>query len=201
MNAIVRASLLACLGVGMAGCAILPMAGVATQAAQGLVALTLGPLADMQERSEGDHCLASANKGISVTESLEIAIPNDEGVVTVFESASWRPEFSRDGYPQVERSRTLIEGTLFLSERAVLLLPLPGTTSVRIPYELVQNVQVRRSDDTGVPRYMIVKSCYGRFDIVMFLQRQPDALDPETAMAATAQLKSRIAAFHTAAGN
>ena len=201
MNTIVRASLLAYLGVGMAGCAILPVAGLATQAAQGLVALTLGPLADMQERSEGDHCLASTNKGISVTESLEIAIPNDEGVVTVFESASWRPEFSRDGYPQVERSRTLTEGTLFLSERAALLLPLPGTTSVRIPYELVQSVEIRRSDGTGAPRYMIVKSCYGRFDIVMFLQRQPDALNPETTMAAAAQLKSRVAAFHTAADN
>ena len=201
MNTIVRAGLLAYLGVGTAGCAILPVAGLATQAAQGLVALTLGPLADMQERSEGDHCLASANKGISVTESLESAIPNDEGVVAVFESVSWRPEFARDGYPQVERSRTLTEGTLFLSERAALLLPLPGATSVRIPYELVQNVEIRRRDDTGAPRYMIVKSCYGRFDIVMFLQRQPDAVDPETTMAAAAQLRSRVAAFHTAADN
>jgi hypothetical protein len=197
----VRASLLACFGVGLAGCALVPAAGLTVQAAQGLVALTLGPLADMQERSEGDACLANTNKGISVSESLELAIPIDEGVVTVFESASWRPEFARDGYPHVERSRTLTEGTLFLSERAALLLPLPGATSVRIPYELVQNVEIRRSDGTGAPRYMIVKSCYGRFDIVMFLQREPNAPDPETAMAAATQLKSRVAALHTAAGN
>ena len=48
---------------------------------------------------------------------------------------------------------------------------------------------------------MIVKSCFGRFDIVMFLRRQPNDLDPETTTAAAAQLKSRVAAFHTAAAN
>ena len=112
---------------------------------QGLVALTLGPFVSLQERSEGDTCLAYTNKGISVTESLEVAIPNDEGVVAVFESVSWRPEFARDGYPQVERSRTPTEGTLAISERAALFLPPPGTTSVRIPYELVQSVEIRQA--------------------------------------------------------
>ena len=201
MNALVYPLLLACLCVGVAGCAILPAAalGAAATGAQGLVVLTLGPLVDMQERSEKDRCALYTNKGISVTESLESAIPNDEGVVTVFESASWRPEFALDGYPQVERSRTPTEGTLAISERAALLLPPRGTTSVRIPYELVQNVEVRRSDGTGEPRYMIVNSCFGRFDIVTFSRRQPNNVDPEATMAAAAQLKSRVAAFHTAA--
>ena len=116
-------------------------------------------------------------------------------------SATWRPEFSREGYPQVERSRTPTEGTLAISERAALLLPPPGTTSVRIPYELVQNVEVRRNDGTGGSRYMIVNSCFGRFDIVTFLPQQPDIPDPETTIAAATQLKSRIAAFRTAADN
>ena len=175
--------------------------GLAAQGAQGLVALTLGPLVNMQERSEKDRCMAYTNKGVAVTESLEAAIPIDEGAVSIFELASWRPEFSRDGYPQVERHRTPTEGTLAISERAALFLPPPGTTSIRIPYELVQNVEVHRNDGAGEPRYMIVNSCFGRFDIVTFLPQQPDIPDPETAMAAAAQLKARVAAFHTAADN
>ena len=203
MPTIVRPILLACACVGVTGCAILPAAGLslAAQGAQGVVALALGPLVNMQERAEKDRCVAYTNKGISVTESLEAAIPIDEGAVSIFELASWRPEFSRDGYPQVERFRTPTDGTLAISERAALLLPPPGTTSIRIPYELVQNVEVRRDDVTGKPRDMIVNSCFGRFDIVTFPPQQPDIPDPETAMAAAAQLKSRMAAFHTAADN
>ena len=201
MNAIVSPTLLACVFVGVTGCAILPAAGLATQAAQGLVALTLGPLVDLQERLEGDTCLAYTNKGVSVTESLEIAIPSDEGAVTVFESVSWRPEFARDGYPQVERSRTPTEGTLAISGRAALFLPPSGATSVRIPYELVQGVEIRQSDGAGAPRYMIVKSCFGRFDIVTFARPQPDDRDSETTMAAAKELKSRVAAFHPATRN
>ncbi len=203
MNSLLRTGLLAGLCIGVAGCAILPAAGIglAASGAQGLVALTLVPLANMQERSEQSHCLTYTNNGISVTESLETRIPSDEGVVTIFESASWRPEFAREGYPQVERSRTPTEGTLAISERSALLMPPPGSTSVRIPYELVQNVEVHRTDGTGEPRYMIVNSCFGRFDIVMFLRRHPDSLDPEATTAAAAQLKSRVAAFHTATNN
>jgi hypothetical protein len=179
----------------------LPAVGLnlAAQGAQGLVALTLGPLATMQERSEKDRCLLYTNKGISVTESLESAIQSDEGEVTIFESASWRPEFSLEGYPQVERSRTPTQGTLAISERSALFLPPPGTTSVRIPYELVQNVEVHGSDATDEPRFMIVNSCFGRFDIVTFLRWPPNNLNPEATTAAAAQLKSRVAAFHTAA--
>ncbi len=201
MNTLVRAILLACLCVGAAGCALLPVAGLVVQAGQGLVALTLGPLTDMQERSEGDTCLAYTNKGISVTESLEIALPRGEGTVTVIESVSWRPEFARDGYPQIERSRTPTEGSLAISERAALFLPPPGSTSVRIPYELVQNVEIRRTNVTGEPIYMIVKSCFGRFDIVTFLAQRPNDRDPEMTMAAATELKSRVAAFRTAAGH
>ena len=63
MNAILRPLLLACSCVGAAGCVILPAAGLglAAQGAQGLVALTLVPLANMQERSEKDRCVAYGN--------------------------------------------------------------------------------------------------------------------------------------------
>ena len=203
MNTNVRPALLACLCVSAAGCAILPVAalGVAAQGAQGVVALTLGPLVNMQDRSEKDRCVTYANRGISVTESLEVGIPNDEGAVTIFEAASWRPEFALDGYPRVERFRTPTEGTLAISERAALFLPRPGTTSVRIPYVLVQIVEVRPSEGAGEARYMIVNSCFGRFDIVTFPRRPPDNPGSEATVAAAAQLKSRVATFQVAAGD
>ena len=55
------------------------------------------------------------------------------------EPAFWRLDLPREVYPQVERSRTPPEGTLAVTERSVVFLPLPGATSVRIPYELVED--------------------------------------------------------------
>ena len=71
---------------------------------------------------------------------------------------------------------------------------------VRIPYELVQGIEVRRDSVNGEARAMIVKSCFGRFDIVSFWQRQPNEPDPDATTAAAAQLEARVAAFRTAAG-
>jgi hypothetical protein len=203
MHATLHSSLVAFLCGGLAGCAILPAIGLnlAAQGAAGLAVAGLGPLVAMEEGAEKDRCLASANKGISITESLEIAIPAGEGEVRSFEPAFWRTEFAREGYPQVERSRTPTEGTLAITERSVLFVPPPGTASVRIPFELVQDVEARAGASASGPRSVIVRSCSGRFDIVTFLQRQSDNPDPATATVAAAQLKSRVAAFHAAAGN
>jgi hypothetical protein len=55
---------------------------------------------------------------------------------------------------------------------------------------LVQDVEVRGNPLTGEPRSMIVKSCFGRFD-------KPD---PDATVAATDQLKARLAAFRAATG-
>jgi len=198
-----RSGLVALLcSTGMAGCAILPAVGLnlAAQGAQGLVALTLGPMVAMQERAQTDRCAVSKGRGISVGESLESAVPTDEGEVETFEPAYWRPEFASEGYPQAERSRTPTEGTLAISERSILLVPPLGATRVRIPYELVQDVEVRRAAVTGEPRSMIVKSCFGRFDIVTFGQRQANEPDPDATAAAAAQLKARLASFIAAAG-
>jgi hypothetical protein len=153
----------------------------------------------MQERSAKDRCLVFTAKGFSVTESLERATPTDEGEMRMFELAFWRPEFALDGYPQVEQSRTPTEGTLTITDRSVSFVPPPGTTSVRIPYQLVQDVEVRRNAVTGEPRSMIVKSCFGRFDIVTF--RQADDPDPGATTEAAVQLKARVAAFRNTADN
>ena len=200
MNRIERWAWLALGCAGLSGCALLPVAGLnlAAQGAQGLVALTLGPLADMQDRAQTDRCAALAGMGIAVTESLETMTPTGEGEVDTYAPAHWRPEYEREGYPQVERSRTPTEGTLAITDRSIRFAELPGTSSVRIPYELVQNVEVQRSTVTGEPRSMIVKSCFGRYDIVTF-HRPPDALDTEATIAAAARLNVRVAAFRTTA--
>jgi hypothetical protein len=180
---------------------MLPMAGLnlAAQGAQGLVALSLGPMSDMQERSAKDRCMMLTAKGSSVTESLERAAPTDEGEPRTFEPAFWRAEFTLEGYPQVEQSRTPTEGALVITERSVSFVPPLGTTSLRIPYELVQDVEVQTNAVTGKPGSMIVKSCFGRFDIVTF--PQGSNLDPGPTTEAAVQLKARVAAFRTAAAN
>jgi len=156
-------------------------------------------LVDAQDRSAKDRCLASTAKGLSVTESLERTTPTDEGEISMFELASWRPEFAREGYPQVEQSRTPIAGTLTLTDRSVSFVPPPGATSVRIPYELVQDVEVSSNAVTDEPRSVIVKSCFGRFDIVTF--QQADDRAPGMTAEAAVQLKARMAAFRNAADN
>ena len=91
---------------------------------------------------------------------------------------------------KANRSRTPTEGKLAISERAALLLPTAGAASVRIPYELVQSVDIRQSDGVGARRYMVVNSCFGRFYIVTFLPRQPNSPDPDAAMTVAAHSAS-----------
>jgi hypothetical protein len=203
MNLVASSGFGTCLCMCLAGCAILPAVGLnlAAQSAQGLVALTLGPMSDMQERSEADRCLMYTRRGIVVTESLEAAIPRDEGEITIFESVSWRPEFAREGYPQTRRSRTPTDGTLAISERAALLLPAPGATSIRIPFELVQNVRIEGGEATGGPRFIVVNSCFGRYDLVTFLRPPPREGEPEATADAAAQMTSRAAAIRAAGNN
>lgn len=129
------------------------------------------------------------DRGISVSESLETSVPTNEGKAVVFEPARWRPEFASEGYPQVERSRTPREGTLAISERSVTFVPPPGAVSVRIPYEIVQSVQVR-TDASGTPTALIVGSCNGRFDIVTF--QRGARPDPTMTADAAAALRTHI---------
>ncbi len=196
-----RASLVALLCIMLSGCALWPAIGanLAVQGATGLVALSLGPLDAAKERSNPDRCAVHTANGIAVTESLETTAPTNEGDIAVFEAASWRAEFAAEGYPQIERSRTPAAGALAVSDRSVRFVALPGAVSVRIPYELVQGVEVPRSADTGAPRALIVRSCFGRYDIVAFGERPRAAPDAATTAAAAAQLEARLAAFRAAA--
>src|SRR6476646_1728887 len=116
------------LSGALCGCAVLPMAALnlAAQGAQGLAALTLGPLSDAPERSSKDRGELATAKGFSVNETMETASPTGEGKVSVFELVLWRPEFAREGYPQVEQSRTAAERTLAITDRSVSFIPSPG---------------------------------------------------------------------------
>ncbi len=138
-----------------------------------------------------------SNKGASVTESLERATPVGEGEIRMFERAFWRPQFALEGYPQIEQPRSPVPGTLNVSDRSINFVPPPGTPSVRIPYELVQDVEVRGNAIAGEPGSMVVKSCFGRFDIVTFNQAgKPDSV---ATTEAAVEIKARVAAFRTAA--
>jgi hypothetical protein len=200
LSTILRLQLTAILVAGLAGCAALPLTALnlAAQGAQGLVAMTLGPLDAAKERSETDRCQASSNKGIAIGESLETTIPFGDGEMATFEPASWRTEFARDGYPKSERSGPSVEATLSIGERSIYFVPDAGAITIRIPYELVLDVEVRRSAVTNDPASLIVKSCSGRFDIVVFWQKRPGTPDPVATASAATKLNAQLAAFRTA---
>jgi hypothetical protein len=177
----------------LSGCAA-PIIGAAL-AAQGTtaaVALSLGPLDDLRDRTAADQCRVLAERGVSVSESLESGAPANEGQAMMFAPALWRPEFAQEGYPQVERTRTPVEGALAVGDRSVTFVPPPGAVSIRIPYELVRNVEVR-GDASGTPVELVVGSCQGRFDIVTF--RRQGKPDPLMTADAAAALRARVPAL------
>ena len=201
MTAMLCRTLIVIPCIGLAGCALWPAAALnlAAQGATGVVALALVPMANAHERSGMNRCAAAAARGISVTESLEPTLARFGEDVTTFEPVYWRPEFAREGYPQVERSRTPVDGALAVGQRYVLFVPAPGAVSVRIPYELVEGVELRSGAAAGAPRSMIVRSCQGRFDIVTFDSPRAGQPDPGAAAAAATRLRERVAAFQAAA--
>ena len=187
------------LCAALSGCAA-PIIGaaLAAQGTSAAVALSLGPLDDLRDRTADDQCRVLADRGISITESLESRAPTNEGPSVAFEPAWWRPEFAREGYPRIERSRTPREGTLVITDRSLTFAPPPGAVSIRIPYELVRTVEVGANvADTAAT--LIVGSCDGRFDIIAFGQ----GMKPDAAMTtdAAATLRARIGALRTGARN
>jgi hypothetical protein len=182
----------------LAGCAAPIAALLASQGTTAAVALSLGPLDALRDRTAEDQCRVLAERGISVAESLESGAPANSGQAVMFEPAFWRPEFTHEGYPQVERSRTPVEGTLAIGDRSVTFVPPPGAVSVRVPYELVRSVEVR-GDAGSTPVALVVGSCGGRFDIVAFgRQGKPDPVMTSNAAAA---LRARVTALRTATRN
>jgi len=183
----------------LSGCAA-PFLGaaLAAQGTSAAVALSLGPLDALRDSTASDPCRVLADKGISVSETLEIGVPANEGQAVVFETAWWRPEFVRDGYPQVERSRASREGVLTIGARSMTFVPPAGAVSVRIPYDLVRSVEVR-GDASGTPVSLVVGSCEGRFDIVTF--QRGARPDPTMTTDAAAALRARIATLRASAAN
>jgi hypothetical protein len=196
MNAAVRLCSAQLLCACLTGCALAPgLGGVAG----GLLYDGFRGIGKTTERAEMDRCFASTDKGVRVAEPVKMTIPTDEGLVTTFALAGWRPGFRGFGDRDVERFKTPIEGTFAITERSALLVPLPGTPGVRIPFDMVLGVNVERSHVIGEPSSVIVKSCFGRFDIFTFWQVEPRRLDPEATAAAAAKIREGVAGFRAAA--
>jgi hypothetical protein len=198
-----RAALATLLCLGAGGCALLPglaMNAAMQGAAVGAVALGLGPMAALQEKSNPDRCAVHTGKGLAVTESLETIMPFDEGLVRQFAPADWRVEIASEGNAAAGRARAPTEIMLAVGEKSVLFVPPPGATRTRIPYQLVLSVETDAQAGAGEPGALIVKSCYGRVDIVTFRQSRFTATDPAMTADAAAQLQARLAAFRVAIG-
>ncbi len=191
-----------CCGATLTGCMLLPALymNLATQGATALAAVALGPLDAAAEQKEKGRCQWFAARGSTIAESLETTIPGTEGNVTAFEPAAWRTEFTRDGFPQVESARTPVQGTFSITSKSVYFVPWAGATTVRIPYELVDDVEVIPDAGGGTPRAILVKSCSGRFDIVTFLKRPFTPAESTPATMAAVLLKERLTVAHAAAG-
>jgi hypothetical protein len=153
---------------------------------------------EMQERSAKDRCVMLSGKGFSVAESFERVAPTGEG-----SRKRSSPRSGGRSSPSKAIRRSSNPGLRpkeCSSSRSGRSACSPlGATSIRIPYELVQDVELRGGNVSGDARSVIVKSCFGRFDIVTFPQSANR--DPETTTEAAVNLKARLSAFRTAAGN
>jgi hypothetical protein len=191
--AFVCASLSACAALTLYSVAAIYGGAAAVGVAGG--GLLIASAATMPEWMQQERCAQFAAKGITVADSEETAVPTDEGEVQMFEPALWRSAFEGEGYPRLQPKRTPTEGMLAVTERSVLLVPPSGAPGVRIPYEMVLNIEIQQSPATS----LIVRSCHGRFDIVTVWQRQPRILDAAATAAAAAAIKARLAGFHPGA--
>ena len=187
--ALVCASLSACAALTLYSVAVIYGGAAAVGVAGG--GLLIASAATMPEQIQKERCARFAAEGISVTDSEEIAVPTDEGEVQVFETVLWRSAFEGEGYPRLVPKRTPTEGVLAVTDRSVLLVPPSGSEGVRIPYEMVLNVEVQKSPVTS----LIVRSCYGRFDILTLWQKEQRIVDTAATAAAAATIKARLAGF------
>jgi len=186
---------------GLAGCALGAFAlpfyliyGGGTAAG-----LLVGTSLEMHEAQKRRFCHEVTSRGIEVSESTELRMPTDEGDVRTYEAA-WQSALAEEGYPKVEPRRLPVSGKLIVTERSVLLVPPPGTAGVRIPYEGVQNIEVRNISASGMPYTIIVNSACGRYDIFTYVRREgTSGLDPDATTAVAKRLKDSVALLRAAA--
>jgi hypothetical protein len=146
----------------------------------------------VQFLAEHRKCFDAHGGGYDVSEPATITIPNDEGSIDTFESATWRTHWESQGYPEVERPAETIAGTFIITTQSVIFRPTSGTAGLRIPYPALLESTLRRSS-AGEPRAVILKSCGGRFDEFAFSDPQhPGKPNAAAASKAATLLKSRI---------
>lgn len=159
--------------------------------------------------AERERCIAYQSIGIGVTETVT---PADEGEVQSFGPAQWHAEFERGdvhtfgllvwytAHRESDSPRgrvgTPADGTLAVTDRAVVLVSPPSTIVVHIPYEVLLKVDISPANR----HHVIVNSCFGRYDVFALRQQgQVVRFDPEAAAAAADRITIRAAAFRAAA--
>lgn len=182
-----------------AGCALLPaaVAGIAVQAS-GVAAVAGLAAIDAQQQSHKDLCTRAAASGVAVGETLETAFPAKEGDVLEFGPLHWRTGIQH-GQSGVEPSRKVIEAKLGVTRQSVNFIAEAGATSVRIPLELVEGVDLRRDPAGGTAEAMVVRSCFGRVDFVTLATNSAESRAPEALAAMTAKVAARVAEFRASA--
>lgn len=196
-----RPTLLALACLGQAGCAALPaaVAGIAAQVSGVAAVATLGAI-DAQQQSGKDRCAAATARGLAVSETLETAFPTTEGDVLQFGPLFWQTGMQQAGQAAIEPGRKVIEAKLGVTRQSLSFVPEAGATSVRIPLALVEGVDLRRDPAGGSADAMVVRSCFGRADLVTLPAPRGGSRDPEALAAMTAQVAARVKESQGAAG-
>ncbi len=131
---------------------------------------------------DADRCWNLAATGLAVVETRED--PPPAGAGETFESVVWRGRIQ--SFPGPTQPSALPAGTLVLADRLAVFVPSGSGAGVRIPYELVENVDPGGSA-AGASRSIVIRSCYGRSDEFTFVA-------PDMAAKAAAVLEVRAAA-------
>ncbi|MFO1310505.1 MAG: hypothetical protein U1F41_00405 [Burkholderiales bacterium] len=121
----------------------------------------------MTQRSRTERgCQTFANLGVTVAESRGLAAPTDEGTVGLYSPALWRPDNA--GQRGLSAS---IEGTLFVTDRAVLFIGSADEMGIRIPYPTLLEVDLRYRAMGEAP-VIALQSCVDRQDVFIVVSSE-----------------------------
>jgi len=192
-SAVVCAGLMGCIPLGGFGVVVLPAGGAPFDAiVEGLKEAAHTAAAD---RARSERCRELTAKGYIVIAIEGAPSPTDEGVVKRFEPSFWLPEFGGEGRPQVRGFTRPIEGTFTLTDRSVYFSTMQRTPGLRIPYEVVDRVEI----DPMNPHAVHVTTVCGQFETFTFWHGQTATVDQEGARTAAATIEERVASLHATA--
>jgi hypothetical protein len=179
------------LGLHLAGCA-----AIAASAAIGAlewagvelgVAVAMSPVVAIPQAVEQKHCQGPSDRGVAVTEVESRAAPAEAVGPQVYGLATWRPAWEREGRVEIEPNSEPLDGTVTITDIAVLFVPAQGT-GFRIPHELILGVDAVESPVS----MLVIRSCGRRLDVLTFWDVPRKSVAPKTAADAAASIRSRL---------